>query len=111
MQISRIVDTVLQRGLHGILYGERGVGKSSLANTFPSRVTGRPRTVTCISVNCHPTDDFASVWRKVFRRLKSGGENLSQRYPDIITPDDVVVGLSTFQATPSRSLFSMSSIP
>jgi Cdc6-like AAA superfamily ATPase len=97
-QISRIVDTVLQRGLHGILYGERGVGKSSLANTFAARVTGHPRSVTCISVNCHPTDDFTSVWRKVFRRLESDGENLSHKYSNAITPDDVVIELSGFSA-------------
>src|SRR5690348_1193785 len=63
-QLSRIIDTVLQRGLHGILYGERGVGKSSLTNTFAARVMGSPRTVTCISANCHPTDDFTGIWRK-----------------------------------------------
>ncbi|HUC50547.1 MAG TPA: AAA family ATPase, partial [Xanthobacteraceae bacterium] len=97
-QISRIIDTVLQRGLHAILYGERGVGKSSLANTFATRVVGKPRTVTCISINCHQGDDFTAVWRKVFRRLEVGGENLSQRYPDKITPDDVIVELSNFSA-------------
>jgi Cdc6-like AAA superfamily ATPase len=97
-QISRIIDTVLQRGLHAILYGERGVGKSSLANTFATRIAGGARSVTCISVNCHPSDDFSAVWRKVFRRLESGGENLHQRYPETITPDDVVIELSGFSA-------------
>ncbi|HWX85773.1 MAG TPA: AAA family ATPase [Xanthobacteraceae bacterium] len=95
-QIGRIIDTVLQRGLHAILYGERGVGKSSLANTFAARIASGARSVTCISVNCHPTDDFSSVWRKVFRRLEVDGENLSHRYPETITPDDVVVELSNF---------------
>jgi Cdc6-like AAA superfamily ATPase len=98
MQIQRIIDTVLQRGLHAILYGERGVGKSSLANTFAKRIRGGARSVTCISVNCHPRDDFSSIWRKVFRRLEAGGESLSQRYSDAITPDDVVVELSGFSA-------------
>jgi hypothetical protein len=66
--------------------------------TFATRVAGRPRAVTCISVNCHPADDFTAVWRKVFRRLEAGGENLSQRDPDKITPDDVVIELSSFSA-------------
>ena len=36
-QIEQMVDAVVQRGHHAILYGERGVGKSSLANTFSDR--------------------------------------------------------------------------
>jgi DNA polymerase III delta prime subunit len=98
VQTDRIIDTVLQRGQHAILYGERGVGKSSLANTFATRIMRGPRLLTCISVNCHPLDDFSAVWRKVFRRLEVEGETLDRKYPDQITPDDVVVELSTFSA-------------
>src|ERR1700681_3951787 len=72
-QIERMIETVMQRGQHAILYGERGVGKSSLANTFATRLVGSARTMTCIPVNCHPTDDFSAVWRKVFRRLEYDG--------------------------------------
>ena len=95
-QIDRMIDTVMQRGQHAILYGERGVGKSSLANTFATRLLGGARSLTCIPVNCHPNDDFSAVWRKVFRRLEVNGQNLSDKYPGKIDPDDVVVELSTF---------------
>src|ERR1700680_3786250 len=72
-QIERIIETVYQRGQNAILYGERGVGKSSLANTFATRLLGGARTLNCVQVNCLPTDDFAAVWRKVFRRLEHNG--------------------------------------
>lgn len=95
-QIDQMIETVMQRGQHAILYGERGVGKSSLANTFATRLLGGARTLTCIPVNCHPTDDFSAVWRKVFRRLEIDGQNLAQKYPGAIDPDEVVVELSAF---------------
>jgi Cdc6-like AAA superfamily ATPase len=91
-----MIETVMQRGQHAILYGERGVGKSSLAKTFATKLLKGARAVHCVPVNCHPTDDFSAVWRKVFRRLEIDGEPLSQKYPDKIEPDDVVVELSKF---------------
>ena len=38
-QISRIVNAVAERGRHAVLYGERGVGKTSLGNIF-HKLTG-----------------------------------------------------------------------
>lgn len=95
-QIDRMLDTVAQRGLHAILYGERGVGKSSLANTFAFKLLGGARTLDCIPVNCHPADDFSAVWRKVFKRLAMDGESIAQKYPRNIDPDDVVIELGSF---------------
>ena len=91
-----MIDTVMQRGQHAILYGERGVGKSSLANTFSTRLVSGARTLSCIPINCHPSDDFSQVWRKVFRRLSLNGDNLASKYGAEIYPDDVVVELSGF---------------
>jgi Cdc6-like AAA superfamily ATPase len=95
-QIERMIETVMQRGQHAILYGERGVGKSSLANTFATRLFGKTRILLCVPVNCHPSDDFSAVWRKVFRRLEVDGQNLAQKYSNKIEPDDVVLELSGF---------------
>jgi hypothetical protein len=95
-QLELMIDTVLQRGKHAMLYGERGVGKSSLANTFATRLLGGARTLTCIPVNCHASDDFSAVWRKVFRRLEVDGQTLAVKYPGLIEPDEVVVELSNF---------------
>jgi Cdc6-like AAA superfamily ATPase len=95
-QLDRLVDIVMQRGYHAILYGERGVGKSSLANTFSTKLLGGLRDLTFITVNCDPSDDYASVWRKVFRGLSVNGEPLSGKYPNEIYPDDVLVELSGF---------------
>lgn len=95
-QIEDMIEAVMQRGQHAILYGERGVGKSSLANTFSTKLLGGMRTLTCVHVNCHPSDDFSEVWRKVFRRLNDGEKTLADKYPNEIQPDQVVIELSGF---------------
>jgi len=95
-QIDQLLDAVLQRGQHAILYGERGVGKSSLANVFATKLFGPTRAIQIVHVNCHPDDDFDAVWRKVFRRIDEGGQNVADKYERGITPDDVVIELSTF---------------
>lgn len=99
-EIDKMIDAVMSRGQHAILYGERGVGKSSLANTFSTRLISPVRTLASIPVNCHPSDDFSQVWRKVFRRLAGddGADNLAAKYPGEIHPDDVVIELSRFSA-------------
>lgn len=65
-QIGSVVDAVSQQGYHAVLYGERGVGKTSLANIIKDILPGHwlvPR------VNCDGTDTFSSLWRKVFRDI------------------------------------------
>lgn len=95
-QIEKLLDAVLQRGQHAILYGERGVGKSSLANVFASKLFNSIRSLQIIHINCHPDDDFDAIWRKVFKRLEADDESLSTRYANGIAPDDVVVEMSKF---------------
>lgn len=93
-QIDKLLDAVMQRGQHAILYGERGVGKSSLANVFATKLFGPTRTIQITHINCHPDDNFQAIWQKVFKRLEADDENLSTRYPNGIKPDDVVVEMA-----------------
>lgn len=85
-QIGEVINAVAQRGQHVVLYGERGVGKTSLANVledfFDSRgVFGDLRSVR---VNCGTTDEFYGIWRKIFRELELDDDSLTP-----ITPDDI----------------------
>jgi len=99
-QIGKMIDAVLQRGQHAIVYGERGVGKTSLARTFKYKLLGPTRHLAVIIVNCDPSDTFTSIWRKVFRDLASSeGNNLANDYPGEISPDDVRRELSGFDLT------------
>ena len=95
-QIDRLVETVFQRGQHAILYGERGVGKSSLANVFATKILGATRILNTIHINCDPSDDFTTMWRKVFRRLSNEDYDIQERYPNQISPDDVEIEFAKF---------------
>jgi predicted AAA+ superfamily ATPase len=51
-QLNRIIGAVSQRGQHAILFGERGVGKTSLANVLLKRLDRVNQTTipfTCFS--------------------------------------------------------------
>jgi Cdc6-like AAA superfamily ATPase len=73
-QIMRSIDIVYRRGQHGIIFGERGVGKTSMANLiadFISRsdkVDAPPKFLTP-RVNCTASSDYDSIWREVFGRI------------------------------------------
>ena len=65
-QISALVDAVNQRGRHAIVYGERGVGKTSLVNIL-GLVMHRPnKELIYVRVNADPSDTFTTLWKKVF---------------------------------------------
>jgi len=75
-QITDIVEAVRRKGRHIILYGERGVGKTSLAKTFhdflnpPTEASQAARTSIVPYVTCDTSDDFSSIWHKVFRQIE-----------------------------------------
>ncbi len=67
-QIRRVIDVVRQPGQHAIIFGERGVGKTSLANVI-SQFTVSQGVIIAPIVNCDATDSFSRLWHKVFRRI------------------------------------------
>jgi Cdc6-like AAA superfamily ATPase len=103
-QIFRIVDAVGERGRHVILYGERGVGKTSLSQITPHLIPVGHEQIRFIRVQCFPTDTYATIARKVFKevRFKSGHEDgqtmydVASLYPGEITPDDFIRELSVY---------------
>lgn len=105
-QIRRLLDTVTERGRHAVLYGERGVGKTSLVNIFHMLMEGGV-IIRPIRKQSSPSDDYYSIWKEVFRaftfEIKKDGDygkeeqsifTIADLYRDKITPDDVVRELS-----------------
>lgn len=60
--VIRLTDTVFQNGRHAILYGERGVGKTSLANIIRDRIFHKSRVVKVIKRSCTQNHDFRLMW-------------------------------------------------
>jgi Cdc6-like AAA superfamily ATPase len=76
-QMIKIVDVINSPGQHAILFGDRGVGKTSLANvlseTLPRQPGPKPPTVIAPRVQCDGGDTFKSVWIKVFDQIELSG--------------------------------------
>lgn len=101
VQIKRLLDTIVERGKHSILFGERGVGKTSLTNIFHTLIHGG--AIATIRVQCSPVDDYNSLWLRVFREItfsikeevgygneKTTNHTLADRYKNGVLPDDIV---------------------
>jgi Cdc6-like AAA superfamily ATPase len=52
------------------LYGERGVGKTSLANVIAERLaSSESKNVLAPRINCDGSDNYSAVWKKVFNQI------------------------------------------
>ena len=69
--IYRLQDVVQTDGLHGVLYGDRGTGKTSLIWVAGHllREQDKPDGLMCVIVSCTADDSFPSLWRKVGQEL------------------------------------------
>lgn len=67
--LVRIAHAVNQRGMHCILFGERGVGKTSLANILPSTLVSAGAELVVAAVNCDTTDDYSSLMHKLMQEI------------------------------------------
>jgi Cdc6-like AAA superfamily ATPase len=70
-QLNRIISAVSQRGQHAILFGERGVGKTSLANVLLKMLRGSQEQLKSVIVNCDTEDRFEQLWCKIFLELEN----------------------------------------
>ena len=102
-QLQAMIDAINQSGQHAVLYGERGVGKTSLANVLHRFLSGHP-AVMAPRVNCSSGDTYSDLWRRMLGEIEikyseprigfSGGSNkvaksLGANLPDKVTLDHV----------------------
>src|ERR1700731_4500181 len=100
-ELKTIQDATHQAGLHVVIYGERGVGKTSLANVVRPTIwtldnfgkdpdSANDRLV----VNCvaNSTDTFSSIWQKLFSEIQwPDGDNLISTVEAFSLPDDLTI--------------------
>ncbi len=107
-QITDVMNACAQRGQHVVIFGERGAGKTSLANTLHKMLKTHFVTPACGTINCDQTTTFASLWRAMLSEIpisrntpaigfRSGADRaegtLAQRLPENVTPDSVRAAL------------------
>lgn len=103
-QVRQIVNSISQRGYHAVLFGERGVGKTSLSNVLADFLTEAGQKVAVCRINCDGSDTFTTLWKKalqdiVVTKSRPGigfttddieeTHDIVATLPDQIGPDDV----------------------
>lgn len=78
-ELKDIRDAVKQEGLHVVIYGERGVGKTSLANVvrptiwamddFGKEPTEVPERIL-LKTGANSEDTFSTIWHKLFEDIR-----------------------------------------
>jgi len=101
-QINKLTQRIRSPGSHAVVFGERGVGKSSLVNVFKFIADSNPSNIQYIRVAGIADDTFTSLFMKVFKRISTedaagNKRRVSTQYEGkIITADDVLLEFSDF---------------
>lgn len=77
-QLKKIQDSFLERGCQIIIYGDRGVGKTSLANITKKLYENVDKRVICTKVSCDPTETFSNLWIKTFTQVNISYETTNK---------------------------------
>ncbi len=89
-QVSDLLNVVYEKGAHAILFGERGVGKSSLANTITAKIPPAVTNIQFLKENCRPEDTFFTLWSKILFNFQYDGANMADYLKDE-TRDFVII--------------------
>jgi len=74
-KIDKVIESICEKGCHAIMYGDRGVGKTSLANIINEYL---PESWV-VKVGCDTSDDFTTIWHKIFKRMTLSHEQEKPR--------------------------------
>ncbi|MCG8796687.1 nSTAND1 domain-containing NTPase [Tenacibaculum finnmarkense] len=65
-QLNKIADAINEEGQHAILYGDRGVGKTSLANIMATAYTN----LHPVKITCGRLDNFKILWQNALDNIQ-----------------------------------------
>lgn len=69
-QLDKVVTAMQEEGQHAIVFGERGVGKTSLSYMAMAVFRRDSPGGLSVRIACSANDDFGSVWKKLISRLR-----------------------------------------
>lgn len=102
-QITQVVSAVGQVGQHVILFGERGVGKTSLASLtheFWSDVMKDSKDIFPIRYSCSSKDSFGTIWKSIAQLIFDLFEKRMVPLPVGESWTDIVRTIKSEEATP-----------
>lgn len=103
-QLLDVVNAINQKGQHAILFGERGVGKTSLARVISRGISIQGQNLLVASINCDPSMTFSSLWHQILREItittqapgigflpetKTSTHPINHQLPQNVSPDDI----------------------
>ena len=107
--LARVYEDVLLPSQHVLLYGDRGVGKTSIACVVSVLSGGMDDSPSvAIVVSCDTTDTFSTIWQKVlqeirvpsrsvgFGRKEDAGSATRITPPESLTPNDIRVFVDSY---------------
>lgn len=65
-ELFSVVEAMQSAGQHAVIFGERGVGKTSLARVAMQV----QQNGIAVRINCDPSDTYYSIWQKVLDELE-----------------------------------------
>jgi Cdc6-like AAA superfamily ATPase len=60
-QLNRAIESLSAPGRHPVIFGQRGVGKTSLANILSDALQG----LVALRISCDGSDTFVTVWNRI----------------------------------------------
>jgi Cdc6-like AAA superfamily ATPase len=91
-QIERIVEVMNEEGQHALLFGERGVGKTSMANITCKRITN----LYSVKVTCNSSDSFKTLWTRALSQVQFTQTTQGIGFKDQVKKQLVSLGESLF---------------
>lgn len=104
-QLEKIAEAINEKGQHAILYGERGVGKTSLANIMFSSYTN----LYPVKITCDRQDNFKTLWERAFESIQfskttDGIGFKSEKITEILDMGNHISGITNLRASNIVSL-------
>ncbi|WP_037254450.1 ATP-binding protein [Rhodopirellula europaea] len=69
-QVASVLDAINQNGRHLVVYGERGVGKTSLANMIALNLTNPLTDVMAPHINCTSIKTYSELWEAILSEIQ-----------------------------------------
>lgn len=77
-EVRRFLETVFAKSKHLVLFGERGVGKTSLSNIFWKRFNKALQSFIVARVQGGPHDNFSTLWIRALEELRASGVGMGK---------------------------------
>lgn len=77
-QFQQAFKIIKQKGLHAIIYGDRGVGKTSFSNILKVIFENPPATQV-VKISCSSDDTLSTLWKNIFSQFEIKAEEKKNR--------------------------------